>query len=549
MPPASLVHVVPLGPARDLTLSLQRGPDGFRLGFRPGRGRQERVLALSLSTRPFSAEAAEGRLPWAGCRGPGVPDDPGTAFLDEVERRLREAWKVPPEGGAWTGPWEVEVQDGRWPLVRRREPPEFLADLVTAQLQVKAARAHLQSLLPRSLAAHVQPFHPEAQWPLCLLLAGDGSGRLAQLARAAPGTLLFALEHARRAGPQGREAAQAFCEAVRAGVTLKRALQPLLEDWATCALRPEGPGELAALVSAQRLLLRRLHPGLAPQLAWLPPPLALVPEDIPTLQGTQWRWLEVMKQPGVLRAWDPAHPRAVQAAFCRWVSAHALELCPEDVPILASQVLPRGLRLARSCPLASVTGRRGPPGPLERAWTRHPDLRLSGPDLDLQLPHPFEETARPGLQVRPLRRASELVAEGRQMQHCAGNLWEAAAAGELFLLHAETDEGPLTVSFRGPAEAPALGRVAGPRNRPPTPAQQAAVLAWWQELAQARGWEPRQEASPLGGALPSNLAELEAWAEEAAAQRAEAELLGLPEDDEANMLFTVDGGLPGESPW
>lgn len=355
------------------------------------------------------------------------------------------------------------------------------------------------------------------------------------------------------------EAALAFADAVRAGRPLKRALQPLLEDWAVCGARPGGPEELAALAASppkerrrrmteQRLLLRRAPAGLPPRLAWLPPPLALVPEDLPEGPALAW-WFHVMKAPGALQAWDPSVPRPVQEAFCRWVSAHVAQLCPEDVEVLARRVLGRGRRLTRGCTLQSVSGRRLPPGPFQRAWERHPECQLPGKEKDLQLPHLFEPEERPGLRLQPLRRASELVEEGQRMHHCVGSLVEAAAAGEAFFLHVETAEGPLTVSVRGPAEAPALGRAHGPCNGPLSDTQRQLLLAWWNDVARARGWAPRTDESPHRAELPPNLAELEAWEAGEFDPEVDAEAFNPPDGDEANRLFSLGGEWPDEAPW
>jgi hypothetical protein len=207
---------------------------------------------------------------------------------------------------------------------------------------VRDAWFHLEARLEARAWALARRFSPRLRWSLYELLASDGSGRLAQLADAAPGALVFSVMHALMADARGREAARAFWTDVIAGRPLRQSLTPLLEDWALLASRMKLDGaarplEPLAHVSLserrkrllhQRTLLRRTRAGLDGRLLWRPAPHAFVPEDIPTTLEAQARWLRTLQRFSSHLSGEPAAPRKVQDAFMGWLSAHAAQPLP-----------------------------------------------------------------------------------------------------------------------------------------------------------------------------------------------------------------------------
>jgi hypothetical protein len=285
--------VLPLGPRGELRLCWSLEPHGFRCSLE-GAGPP---VTLSLDVRPGPPGFTATPRRWTLTRPPGRAPrgDVVLGFRDGAHDALVQAFR-----------------DEQSPAYEKRIEQE---GLIRGLLQVGAA--HALSLLDPALRALVRPFHRAMRWPVYEAVASDSSGRLGQLARAAPGVLSFALTHAADSDAQGLAAAEAFRQDVVRGVPLQRALAPLLEDWALFGARrrrrvrrgrfgprPDTFAALAALpgearagrVRAQQLLLRRALPQVGGGLLWLPPPLELVPEDIPRTPRAQVRWFKAMKR-------------------------------------------------------------------------------------------------------------------------------------------------------------------------------------------------------------------------------------------------------------
>ncbi|MBM4380637.1 MAG: hypothetical protein FJ086_15275, partial [Deltaproteobacteria bacterium] len=413
--------------------------------------------------------------------------------------------------------------------------------------------AHALALLDPALRALVRPFHRAMRWPVYEAVATDTTGRVGQLARAVPGVLSFALTHASDSDAQGLAAAQAFREEVVRGTPLQRALAPLLEDWSLFGargrrrpvrrgrfgLRPDTLAALAALpgeararrVREQQLLLRRALPQVGGGLLWLPPPLELVPEDIPRTPRAQVRWFKAMKRWVAFTAEWPDVDLALQRSFVRWLSAHAVEVSQLKHATAASlfdhvravgRATPRRLaveRLQREMDQhARVRAGQPPPGPvlappelvnapfevvLAALAAELPVQRLGKPGApaDLRLPNPVPGTCSPGLRVTPLLRASQLQDEGREMNHCVAGYLAVAARGRAWFFSAEAAGMRLTVQVhRDAAGHSALGRFLGHTNRAPTPEATALIHDWWARTSTSLGL--RLGAAPPPGEPP-----------------------------------------------
>ncbi|MEN9796837.1 MAG: PcfJ-like protein [Pseudomonadota bacterium] len=514
-----------LGARRELLLERALSPAGVTLRLLGG----SRALSVSLEAQP----AGE---PFGALTGM-----PLARFRIAVMAALRSSWLGTDDGSAW-----------------RRD---------VAQLRQSVAEAwcHLEARLAPRAWALARGFPPRLRWAVYEALAADGTGRLAQLADAVPGALSLALVHAAQSDAQGAEAARAFRDAVVEGQPVRKALDPLLEDWSLLGCRVTLRGEarrLQALAEAplqerrerilhQRTLLRRVLAGVDGRLVWLPAPVAFVPEDVPATLEAQQRWFRTLKRFPAFYGEGPRVPPRVQDAFVRWLSAHAAQPLPLGwTPDSLSRgvfsreaVLPRRLAPHRLAGKLDAWEREDWEDTLQvmeemNAEAYFPETSEDGGELfsipcvpwaerlqalaetypaqvqvdrqgqvDLSLPNPFGGCELPGFRLSPLTTASALEAEGRTQQHCVAEFVEAAAAGTAFFFHAEAAGMGLTVYVRGPAAQARLEQVLGECNRAPGPEQRALVVAWWEGLARTHGLDPTVREPPTVRDTPTVLPE------------------------------------------
>ena len=350
-------------------------------------------------------------------------------------------------------------------------------------------------------------FCPHLRFRLYARFLGDASDRLLQMSRSCPGALIFAEAMLEQEGTS-REVGETLLGRVRQGVRLSRLLDEAVNGWADAmpeviqsrlergerspALHPvaESTGaERARLCRDQRILVRRAGPRVPTTLLWLPPPLALVPEDIPRAVRTNARWFRVMKGYAALLGEPPPGLRPALEALSRLASRQAEGLLAAP----STRHRPRTkLALLRDHQVA--TGRR--PGPDRdpevllaeaRQWHQalHPRRRAAppGPAPDLALPTvPDSAWAADDLVVRPLATAGELEAEGRRMRHCAASYVPQALAGRVHLFAVEVRRQRLTVELQRVGEQLHLGQVQGERNRDPTAQEIDALRPWLDRL-------------------------------------------------------------------
>jgi hypothetical protein len=336
---------------------------------------------------------------------------------------------------------------------------------------------------PRSREVALRfPLH--ARFWLYGRLIGDGTGRLRQLSEVAPGALLLA--HALFERGLGAVADRLFEDVVR-GRRLNPSLDGALEAWEADGLgRDEEDGAWAfyrayaplwpgRLRERQRLLVRRASSLVPSTLVWLPPPVALVPEDIPVGARANAAWFRRMKRKAFYPP-DPAHFDA-SVALALFVSRHgpaidaALGSPRRWMKQLWHLVRDEDLRPARaSSPLHLISR-----------------LRLLGPRG-----RPSEEEVRvippvgawggaDGVRIEPLTSSHQLEMEGHGMRHCVASYWTRVLAGTSAIF---AMSGPGTVrltlelEFAGGARSWRLRGVRGPDNASPTPVQWSYVRRW-----------------------------------------------------------------------
>ena len=319
---------------------------------------------------------------------------------------------------------------------------------------------------------------------LCRHLAVDTSGRLAQLAQACPGALIFAFALAKlghRAGV-GAAGAKLLRDAI-AGRGLNELLDDALAAWAASAERlaqnQRAPGERhliwqrvvdargserQALLYAQRLLIRRAGAGVPSRTLWLPPPLAFAPEDIPARKLENARWFRVMKCFSALLASHDGLQLEYARNVCLFLSRHALFLhAREDLGYSDHSRINSLLDYSRAIndwPRRNSSATRL----FEAAETWHRQIeqvqlmadagRMVGQSLvgadgkTLPLPEPPCPGWRSGdNRIVPLRTAEEVLAEGAHMHNCVASYIPKVLANTAALYHGEVAGKPLTIQI------------------------------------------------------------------------------------------------------
>ena len=387
--------------------------------------------------------------------------------------------------------------------------------LQPAEAALRSALHGVMDCFDEPLVEVARRFHASARWAAYQAMASDRTGRVRQLAESAPGMLAFALAHARKADKAGAAAAARFLEDIVAGLPLRRAAAPLLQDWWNFGTQRSRwmlgqsdrhlftPEDEARRCGHQRVLLQRAHPCVQPDLLWLPPPLVFVPEDVPEDRVDQERWFGVMKGgPCTLFHWPPGRRMENQEGFVSWMSRTAISTMgrPSRQALTVAlylrdtgQVLRRETNALRFYQeLSRWIWQRHPAYQRVDAWqvrmrrlaAKHPGQACTTPEghPDIALPALFPPCSDRGLELNPLLRASAVQHEGLEMAHCVGTLVERAAAGELFLFSVRLGEERLTLEILGPAGNPTRGQFLGRQNRPPSPAAQAALDRWWKAV-------------------------------------------------------------------
>ena len=482
---------------RAVELRLRRWPDRLRLELRSDH--ESRVgtrFELELRTKPFLSLRVRRGGAWSSHSwglAAGLTRSRHDPFVDACRWAFRAL---------------VPFNPHRRRNGHRASCPEITILVRQVRATIREAACAAAALLDQDARKIALRFPAHMRMWLCRHLAADTSGRLAQLAQACPGALIFAYALAKlghRAGV-GAAGGKLLRDAI-AGRGLNEILDDAVAAWATGAVRlaqnQRAPGERhliwqrvvdarggerQALLRAQRLLIRRAGAGVPSRTLWLPPPLAFAPEDIPARKLENARWFRVMKCFSPLLVSYEGLLLEYGRNICLFLSRHALSLHKrEDLGhsdhsrisslldyVRAINDWPRRDSSATRLFEAAETWHRQ----IEQAQLMADAGRMVGQSLvgadgkTLPLPEPPCPGWHSGQdRIVPLRTAEEVLAEGAHMHNCVASYIPKVLANTAALYHGEIAGKPLTIQI-APAisgyrvvEAKTLG------NAEPTAAQ------------------------------------------------------------------------------
>lgn len=314
-------------------------------------------------------------------------------------------------------------------------------------------------------------FSPEARPRIATLIAADASGRVAQMARVCPGLLglLLAFENAGFA-----QVARLLSLDIQRGRRLNHLLATAVTEWHQ-ATRPGTGAKDAALTHRQALLLRRAGPRVPPALLWLPPPVELVPEDIPRRALENARWFRVMKSCPELLEMDPPAP---WRSVARFFSKHAPRLPVDRAAELADFIIGAELIVTRGTSLDRVLCDFA--GWSEDLPGGRPDAPGSG----------FGEAyVSAELSIRPLMTLGQIFGEGSRMEHCVRSHALLAKRGIAVIFSGRLRGRRITVELRRMRNGTlVLFDARGHRNRHLSPEEVAALKPWLDSIHCRPGW-------------------------------------------------------------
>jgi hypothetical protein len=355
-------------------------------------------------------------------------------------------------------------------------------------------------------------FLPHLRFRVYRRLVADPTRRLAEIASSCPGALIFALgliEHS-RSGTQdagerllgdviaGRKLATALDDAVCAWLAVLAGDERLLETAPRLirgvpAQRARDPKERELIRLHQRLLVRRATTQTRTTDLWLPPPLGLVPEDVPRAVRANARWFDVMK----------AHPLTLeslehitmgqQIGVSRFLSRN-IDSVFERRAVTRSRIqeLVDYARATRRWPTRDSDPARVLRDQLD--WhdqVVHEDLAAlfgGGPTRLRELPSSTLQLAAPRFQpediqlaevdLQPIASSGELFKEGKHMQHCVATRVEAAVAGSALVFRGTVHGQRVTVELVRESGVWTIGDFRCAANRLPKSRATRAIRAW-----------------------------------------------------------------------
>lgn len=222
----------------------------------------------------------------------------------------------------------------KWSRQDRDQAREVMADV--RRLYAEFARLAFVFFDGAQLAI-ARRFRPELRWIAYRWMRRDGSGRIAQLAEACPGAVLFGIgcrqelyapevwSQIDRDARAGRPLDALLGDALKRWLSLDHGcLEPYCFDEAAprVALASADAHTREALLRRKRLLLRRMREAVTAEAAVMPPPAALVPEDIPGERWANARWFRTMSCSAVLVGTNTPWQREIEG-LCRLLSRHA----------------------------------------------------------------------------------------------------------------------------------------------------------------------------------------------------------------------------------
>jgi len=356
-------------------------------------------------------------------------------------------------------------------------------------------------------------FAPHVRWWVYQELAHDPRGYIAQAWQGHPGIAIFnyALVELRMR-LSDPFAPEYLVDGVRAGAKLRPLIDQAIEAWTSLA-SDTGPGEddapfrrliegstaqRASLRAQQRLLILRAGPQVPTTKLWLPPPLGLVPEDIPSAVRANATWYRAMKAKAALMAVTGGFDDGAAEGLARFVSKNAAALAThakgeeKRVHHLVGEVVD----YARAC---RAPGRDSSVTKVLAAASRwHEEVANATtiaelfdegdvlPSVDHALPAPAwaSPVSSRELEVQPIRTLGELIHAGRRMHHCGATRARAALSNQAGYFHARFRDEAMTVEVRGCGGAVRVAEMRRAANATPSADASAAVARWLRHAAQ-----------------------------------------------------------------
>ena len=309
------------------------------------------------------------------------------------------------------------------------------------------------------------------------------------------------------------EASSPVVEAVVTGQRLNRVLDVAVEAWMQEHLRTCPPqfksrlpfgDELRLMAADQRVRVRRAGPLVDRALLLLPPPPALVPDDIPRDPAQNRDWFMVTSVHGLPWTdwWRRGDlPANLRDGLSRFLSRQGADLCrlaglpPGDGPLSVTPLVLHLKHYVRH--LGRLLLRRNSPRRIQReieGWDASLGTSLQvPPHTELQI-HGIEAWQGPGGAIWPLRTVEELIHESQAMIHCVASMMDMGVAGYAVFLHGDVADQPVTIEVAPDRSGFRLMEVRGVRDRLPTDDALAVVEDWLQQVnrrAARRGktWE------------------------------------------------------------
>lgn len=348
-------------------------------------------------------------------------------------------------------------------------------------------------------------FSPVTRAWLYQRIVDDRTGRVSQLALAAPGTLVFAAGAAARNG-MAPVADEILRDAVR-GLRLRTLLARAVDVWAEHT-DPRFPPSQEALRRQARIVLRTgawVPPGITVER----PPTHFAEADIPEAVFRNARWHRVMRAHFRLFDDSERHGREADAAVTGFLSRRGLEAFPR-----ARQIHRLRRKVVELLDYTRATGRR--PGRATdprrlmadvRAWHREfaadarprapaengCDARSVPPETPLPAPSLPAWSSPDGDILVPIATAGRLALESLEMEHCVATYLRPVLAGESVIVAGTVAGKRITIEVDvRSAAAPVLVQASRARNAQPT-REQWKILRTWMARAGMRFRQTTEE--------------------------------------------------------
>lgn len=356
-------------------------------------------------------------------------------------------------------------------------------------------QAHLRErLLPDAHAAAAR--YPAGErdplrWEIYRSAAEDVSGRIAQMASACPGLLLFA-EASRR---ESEHARRELLSAIVSGQRLPKLLDMALD------LRSDADAGGADLRHGRRLWIKRASPAVSLDCLRFLPTWPVTAEDIPRDEAENVRWYTFMLI--AARAGQRIQAQAQRHAFLAFASRHAGELSRRLAAVDAD------LLQAANWLVDYVNGSGRHPGPasipavlIDESFDWHNQVAARG-FVETRFRFPAHRELDPGPtrgfpdwecrmgdglpasqkgEIRFLATVGELNLESERMGHCVASHAGAAISGGAQIFHAEIAGEQATIEITCADGSAAISEAKGIRNQPVSDRAWCVIQRWLADL-------------------------------------------------------------------